>query len=112
MVVEWVLQHREHRVQLRPRRRADALGRRRVERHAGGAVAVVHHDLHERATSGVAHQDRRCVERTDHRLELVDDRRDRQIGDRGRVGVQRLHLDLESRIGRGDHLETLAPRSG
>ena len=44
--------------------------------------------------------------------EVVDGLGDVGLGDRGRVGAQRLDLDLEAGVGRGQHAEALAPRSG
>ena len=49
-----VLEHRERRLDLRERHALDALGRRRVDRHAGGAEAVVEQDLREHAAGRVA----------------------------------------------------------
>ncbi len=98
-VVERVLEHREHRVQLRPRRDPNAFGGRRVESDAGAAVAVVHHDLHERPTGRVTHQNRLGVERVEKRFEVGDDRLDCEVGDRCRIRSQRLHLDVEARVG-------------
>jgi hypothetical protein len=57
---------------------------------------VVEQDLHKRAARRVAHEDRRGVERRDDRLQMRDDRRDREPLDRRWVGVERLDLDLET----------------
>ena len=44
-----------------------------------------------------------AVELADDRLEVLDDLRHRHGLDRRRVGVERLDLDLEARVGRGEH---------
>ena len=100
--VRRALEHRERRPDLRPRRDEDALGRRGVERHSRSAEAVVEQDLHERAARRVAHEDRRGVERPDDRLQMRDDRGDREPLDRRRVGVERLDLDLETGVCGGE----------
>jgi hypothetical protein len=41
----------------------------------------------------------------DDRGEVVDGLGDREVGDEIRVLAQRLHLDLEPRVGRGQDLE-------
>ncbi len=98
-----VLQHRQHRANLGDGRYANPLGGRRAHRDAGHAMAAVEEELRPRSASGVAHDDRFGVELRDHAFEMLDDRRDRHLFDRGGVGVQSLHLDFEARIGRGDN---------
>ena len=107
VAVGGVLEHREGRLDLRQRHALDALGRGRVDRHADRAEAVVEQDLREHAAGRVAHDDRRRVERADDGLEVLDDLRHRHRLDRGRVGVERLDLDLEAGIGGGEDLEAL-----
>ena len=106
--VRRALEHRERRPDLRPRRDEDALGRRRVEGHSRSPETVVEQDLHKRAARRVAHEDRRRVERRDDRLQMRDDRRNCEPLDRRWVGVERLDLDLETRVCRDEDL--VAPR--
>jgi hypothetical protein len=95
VAVRGVLQDGERRVQLRQRRDLHALGRRGVQHDAGGAVAPVEQQLGEDAPGRVADDDRRRRERLDDAFLVLDDRRDRQVQDRRRVGVERLDVDLE-----------------
>ena len=48
------------------------------------------------------------VQRRDDALEVLDDAGSVSVRDRGRVGVERLDLDLEAGVGRGEHAEALA----
>jgi hypothetical protein len=57
-------------------------------------------DLREDAAAGVADQDRRRVDGLHDRLEVVDDRRPRDLLDRRRVCVERPDFDLEAGEGR------------
>ena len=54
---------------------------RRVDDDAGRAEAAGEQQLGERAAEGVAHEDRRLVERVDHAGQVVDGLRDREVGD-------------------------------
>lgn len=79
---------------------AHALGGSRVEHDADRAVPAVEQQLDERAAGGVADEDRGLLQAADHLLEAGHDRGQGEFRDRGRVGVERLHLDLEARVGR------------
>ena len=107
MTVGRVLQDRERRPHLRQRYALDAFGRRGVDCYAHRAVAAVHEQLREHAARRVAHQDGRSIEAPDHPFQTLHDLRDGDLLDRGRVGVQRLDLDLEAWVRRRQHGETL-----
>src|SRR3712207_1037393 len=103
VAVGGVAQHGEASPDLRDRNDFDALGGHGVYRHARRTVPVVEQDLHEQATEGVAHEDRRALQRAYDALVVLHDGGDRQRLDRGGVLVERLDLDLEAGVGRSEH---------
>ena len=70
---------------LRQRLHADALGRRAVDRDAGGAEATVEQELSEGSAERVAHDEWRTLELADDLAEVSDDLGHGQFGDHGRV---------------------------
>src|SRR3712207_4343384 len=103
VAVGGVPQHGEASPDLRDWNDLDALGWHGVYSHPGGAVPVVEQDLHEQATEGVAHEERRALQRAYDTLVVLHDCGDRQRLDRGGVLVERLYLDLEAGVGRREH---------
>src|SRR5215204_5472557 len=104
VTVGGVTQHGEAGPDLRDWNDLDALGRHRIDRHPGDAVTVVEQDLHEQATEGVAHDDRRALELSYDTLVVLHDCGDRQRLDRGGVLVQRLYLCLQAGVDRSEHV--------
>src|SRR3712207_2655029 len=89
-----VPQHGKASPDLRDWNDLDALGWHGVYSHARRTVPVVEQDLHEQATEGVAHDNRRALQLAYDTLVVLHDRGDRQRLDRGGVLVQRLYLYL------------------
>src|SRR3712207_1316938 len=103
VAVGGVAQHGEASPDLRDRNDFDALGGQGVYSHARRTVPVVEQDLHEQATEGVAHDDRRALQLAYDTLVVLHDCGDRQRLDRGGVLVERLYLYLKAWVGGGEH---------
>src|SRR3712207_5888105 len=103
VAVGGVPQHGEASPDLRDWNDLDALGGHGVYRYARCTVPVVEQDLHEQATEGVAHDNRRALQLAYDTLVVLHDCGDRQRLDRGGVLVQRLYLYLKAGVGRSEH---------
>src|SRR3712207_870079 len=103
VAVGGVPQHGEASPDLRDWNDLDALGWHGVYSHTRRTVTVVEQDLNEQATEGVAHDDRWALQLAYDTLVVLHDCGDRQRLDRGGVLVQRLHLYLQTGVGRSEH---------
>ena len=62
------------------------------------ALSPIHQQLHEDATGRMTRSDRRRLDLRDDRLQMLDDRRYREVLDGRRVRIQRLDLHLEAGV--------------
>src|SRR5919112_2531192 len=103
-----VPKHGEGGPYLRDRHHPYTLGRHGVYGHADGPVAVVEHDLGERPTEGVAHDDRGAIQLSYDAFEMLDDCGDPQGLDRRGIIAQGLDLYLQARVCGGENAVSLA----
>jgi hypothetical protein len=75
-----VAQHGKGDLEGGERQHQDALDRRGVNGHPGGAQPAVEQDLGEQPAEGVAHDDRRLVQIADDGVVVVDDLGHAQLG--------------------------------
>ena len=68
VVVRWIFQHRQGRLELSGWDRPHAFGGSGIERYSRGSMSVVEKDLGERTARGVADDDRGRIELADHVL--------------------------------------------